>query len=46
MIEETLCTGGSIIVNGTVYDESNPDGVEVIPNGSVTLVATRPLRWN
>ncbi|MCB9347980.1 MAG: gliding motility-associated C-terminal domain-containing protein [Lewinellaceae bacterium] len=29
-----LCPGGSLAVNGTVYDEANPAGTEVIPNGS------------
>ncbi|MBI1225257.1 MAG: T9SS type B sorting domain-containing protein [Bacteroidetes bacterium] len=33
-ISETLCTGSSLTVNGTVYDESNPSGTEVIPAGS------------
>ncbi len=34
-ITQTLCTGGSITVNGTVYDESNPSGTEVIVGGAV-----------
>ncbi|MCC6725339.1 MAG: gliding motility-associated C-terminal domain-containing protein [Saprospiraceae bacterium] len=32
---KTLCTGGSEVINGTVYDENNPTGTEVIPNSSV-----------
>ena len=30
----TLCTGESIVLNGTTYDESNPNGMETIPMGS------------
>ncbi len=33
-ITETLCTGGSLTVNGTVYNEANPTGVEVVTGGS------------
>ncbi|MFQ5447153.1 MAG: gliding motility-associated C-terminal domain-containing protein, partial [Saprospiraceae bacterium] len=33
-LTQTLCTGNSITVNGTVYDETNPAGTEVIPNAS------------
>ncbi|MBK8563195.1 MAG: gliding motility-associated C-terminal domain-containing protein [Saprospiraceae bacterium] len=31
---QTLCTGGSVTINGTVYDEANPTGIEVVPDGS------------
>ncbi|MBK8566695.1 MAG: hypothetical protein IPN76_26040 [Saprospiraceae bacterium] len=31
---ETLCLGESIAVNGTVYDQNNPTGSEIFPNGS------------
>lgn len=31
-INGTLCFGESMIVNGTVYDENNPSGVEVFTN--------------
>ena len=34
-LDETLCPGGSITVNGTVYDENNPSGTEIITGGSV-----------
>ena len=34
-INETFCPGGSIIVNGTIYDENNPDGMETLGNGSI-----------
>lgn len=34
-IDQTLCEGGSITVNGTVYDETNPSGQEIIPNGAL-----------
>ncbi|MEO1259532.1 MAG: gliding motility-associated C-terminal domain-containing protein [Bacteroidota bacterium] len=34
-IEQTLCEGTSITVNGTIYSAMNPTGVETIPNGSV-----------
>ncbi|MBK8567832.1 MAG: hypothetical protein IPN76_32060 [Saprospiraceae bacterium] len=30
----TLCLGESLMVNGTVYDASNPMGSEIFPNGS------------
>ncbi len=31
-INQTLCAGESLTVNGTVYDASNPNGVEVYTN--------------
>lgn len=34
-IQETLCAYDSIIVNNTVYDIGQPNGTEVIANGSV-----------
>ncbi|MEO1413104.1 MAG: PKD domain-containing protein, partial [Bacteroidota bacterium] len=34
-VQLRLCPGASTLVNGTVYDENNPQGTEVIPNGSV-----------
>jgi len=34
-INSSLCTGGSLVVNGNVYDEGNPGGTEILPNGSV-----------
>ena len=34
-LTQTFCTGGSITVNGTVYDENNPAGTEILPNASV-----------
>jgi len=44
-VEETLCPGGSLTINGTVYDARNPTGVEVIPGGALggcdSLVAVR-----
>ncbi|RMF21524.1 MAG: hypothetical protein D6765_15495, partial [Bacteroidetes bacterium] len=33
-INQTLLPGDSLLVNGTVYDETNPSGVEVIPKGA------------
>ena len=33
-IQDTLCSGANLLVNGTVYDENNPSGVEVVTNGS------------
>ena len=30
----TLCFGESMIVNGTVYDENNPNGIEILENAS------------
>jgi gliding motility-associated-like protein len=34
-LTQTFCTGGSITVNGTVYDENNPAGTEILPSASV-----------
>ncbi|NBC07010.1 MAG: hypothetical protein GVY26_07440, partial [Bacteroidetes bacterium] len=34
-IQQQLCTGDSLIVNGTTYNESNPSGTELLPNGKV-----------
>lgn len=34
-LTQTLCTGGSVTVNGNVYDELNPTGTELLPNSSV-----------
>ncbi len=34
-LDDQLCIGGSMTVNGTVYDEANPTGVEVLDNASV-----------
>ncbi|MDX1684892.1 MAG: gliding motility-associated C-terminal domain-containing protein, partial [Saprospiraceae bacterium] len=33
-IDRTLCFGDALTVNGTIYDESNPSGVEVITGGA------------
>ena len=33
-INSSLCSGSSLMVNGNVYDESNPSGTEVLVNGS------------
>ncbi|MDV7396272.1 hypothetical protein RZS08_33065, partial [Arthrospira platensis SPKY1] len=33
-ISETLCEGESITVNGTVYDQGNPSGTEIVVGGS------------
>ncbi len=34
-INQTLCFGGSLMVNGMEYNESHPAGVEVISGGSI-----------
>ena len=34
IIDNQLCTGDSIIVNGEVYNEANPTGIEIIIGGS------------
>lgn len=34
VIMQTLCEGESVVVNGVVYDENTPAGVELIPGGS------------
>lgn len=33
-VNQTLCDGESILVNGTTYNQANPNGVEVVSNGS------------
>ena len=33
-IDDLLCDGGSIIVNGTTYDQASPMGSELLPSGS------------
>ncbi len=33
-LEQVLCPGESIVINGTVYNEGNPIGSELFPNGS------------
>jgi gliding motility-associated-like protein len=33
-LSQQLCTGDSLVINGTVYNASNPGGLEVIPAGS------------
>lgn len=33
-IEEVLCEGESILINGTIFDELSPNGNIIIPNGS------------
>ncbi len=35
-IDDLLCPGEFITVNSEIYDQSNPNGTEVIPNGSFT----------
>ena len=39
-IEETICFGDSIIVNGTTYNASNPTGQEIItlPSGCDSVI--------
>lgn len=34
LIDNQLCTGDSLIVNGTIYNESNPTGMEILIGGS------------
>ncbi|HFA51426.1 MAG TPA: T9SS type B sorting domain-containing protein [Bacteroidetes bacterium] len=34
LIDDILQAGGSLLVNGTLYDENNPSGTEIIPNGN------------
>ena len=33
-LRDTICTGESIVINGELYDESNPIGSQTISNGS------------
>ena len=35
LVDDQFCTSGSVIVNGTVYDENMPNGVEIIFSGSI-----------
>lgn len=35
-ITQTLCVGQSMVINGAVYDQSNPTGVEFLPGMSYT----------
>jgi gliding motility-associated-like protein len=35
-VNDALCTGQSITVNGTIYDETNPSGIEIIAGGAST----------
>ncbi len=35
-IQHTLCTGDSIIVDGTIFDETNPSGTILFPNGAAS----------
>lgn len=32
--EDVLCFGDSVIINGVVYNQANPSGTELYPNGS------------
>ncbi|NUO00239.1 MAG: gliding motility-associated C-terminal domain-containing protein [Saprospiraceae bacterium] len=34
-LSQTLCEGEQLVVNGTVYDQNNPAGTEIIVGGSV-----------
>lgn len=34
MMAQTLCPGDQVVVNGVIYDESHPMGIETVPNGS------------
>ncbi|MEZ5041605.1 MAG: gliding motility-associated C-terminal domain-containing protein [Saprospiraceae bacterium] len=34
LLEQTLCAGATLTVNGTLYDESNPSGTEVLSGAS------------
>ena len=36
LIDSMLCEGESLMVNGVLYDEGNPSGVEVLKSGSIT----------
>ncbi len=36
LVDPTLCFGESMIVNGTIYDASNPDGTEIFPGAAYT----------
>ena len=30
----TLCDGENLVINGTLYDQNNPDGIEILENAS------------
>lgn len=34
-LDSTLCEGDSVVVNGKVYNQANPNGTELIPGGSI-----------
>ncbi len=34
-LSSTICEGSSIVLNGNIYDENTPSGVEIIENGSL-----------
>lgn len=34
-IAQTLCEGEQVVVNGTIYDQNNPTGTEIIAAGSI-----------
>ncbi len=36
ILDTTLCSGQSLIINGTLYDQNNPSGQEILPNASWT----------
>jgi subtilisin-like proprotein convertase family protein len=32
--QQQICTGGSVTIGGTVFDQSNPSGIVILPNAS------------
>ncbi len=34
-LNQTLCAGSSLIINGTLYDENHASGTEILPNAGV-----------
>ncbi|MCB9300231.1 MAG: SprB repeat-containing protein [Lewinellaceae bacterium] len=47
MLSQQLCSGDSLVVNGTVYNEGNPSGIELLPgataNGCDSVISVNLL---
>jgi hypothetical protein len=48
-LNQQLCTGDSLVVNGNTYNEANPTGIEVIASGTVnacdSIISIKPKLW-
>ena len=52
---KTICSGSSLIINGTIYDESNPSGIELFTNSmgcdslvevNLSFESSTPINFN